>query len=359
MAGIYTIGSKLGYDLANGMQVGQTIRATDGSLWTKNLDGSITVQHGGETLTGQITYKPTEADSGKMTNNAKEPAAKRQQQAATMAGGSGYNSPYADDLKQVIAGLQDSKWEGWNKDEDPAYQAYRKEYLREADRTMQDTLAGYAQNTGGIAGTSAIAAASQAADYHKSKLAAAIPTLHDNAYGRYLDGVAQQHNMANLLLNADAQADSQHYQNISYALNKWAQMGYADQEVASILGVAAGTPTSDQSYSDWSTAFNEQQYNTQQEAKAKAEADAKLQETLNAITVKPGKTGTSGPYDGTSEYELSAGEEAKAKEAAEYAMQWLTVNGRGGGADELLASNLKRKGYSKAVINYALVQVGL
>ena len=263
MAGIYTIGSKLGYDLANGMKVGQSIRATDGSVWTKNLDGSISVQHGGETLTGQITYQPTEADSGKMPNNAKEQAAKRQEQAAQMSGGSGYTSPYADDLKQVIAGLQDSKWEGWNKDEDPAYQAYRKEYLREADRTMQDTLAAYAQNTGGIAGTSAITAASQASDYYKSKLADAIPTLHDNAYGRYLDDVAQKHNVANLLMNAESQAQSQHYQNISYALNKWAQMGYADQEVASILGVAAGTPTSDQSYSDWSTAFNEQQYNAQ------------------------------------------------------------------------------------------------
>lgn len=298
MAGIYTIGTELGYKLVNGMKVGETIQIDDHTTWTKNLDGTVTATQWGQTLPTQITYKPTEADSDKMTNNAKEQAAKRQQQAAAMGGGSGYNSPYADDLKQVIAGLQDSKWGGWDKDSDPAYQAYRKEYLREADRTMQDTLAAYAQNTGGIAGTSAITAASQASDYHKSKLADAIPTLHDNAYGRYLDEVAQKHNVANLLMNAESQAQSQHYQNISYALNKWAQMGYADQEVAGILGVAAGTPTSDQSYSDWSTAFNEQQYNAQQEAKAKAEADAKLQETLNAITVKPGKAGTSGSTTG-------------------------------------------------------------
>lgn len=358
MAGIYTIGTPKGYKLASGMKVGQTIQIDDHTTWTKNLDGTITATQWGQKLPTEITYKPSE-DEGKLPNKAQTQAAQRQTEAAQMSGGSGYKSLYAEDLKQVMAGLQESKWEGWNKDEDPAYQAYRKEYLREADRTMQDTLAAYAQNTGGIAGTSAITAASQASDYHKSKLADAIPTLHDNAYGRYLDDVAQKHNVANLLLNADAQANSQYYQNISYALNKWGQMGYADQEVASILGVAAGTPTSDQSYSDWSTVFNEQQYNTQQEAKAKAEADAKLQETLNAITVKPGKTGSSSPYDGTSEYELSAGEEAKAKEAAAYAMQWLTVNGRGGGADELLASDLERKGYSKAVINYALVQVGL
>lgn len=289
MAGVYTIGSKLGYDLANGMKVGQSIQATDGTVWTKNLDGTILVQQDGQTLTGQVTYQPTAEDTFTMPNNAQLQAAQRQESAAQMSGASEYVSPYAEDLRSVIAGLQDSKWEGWDKDADPAYQAYRKEYLREADRTMQDTLGAYALNTGGIAGSSAITAASQAADYYKSQLAGAIPTLHDNAYNRYLQGVAQQQNMANLLMSADAQAQSQYYQRISYALNKWAQLGYADREVAGILGVTAGTPTSDQSYSDWNTAFNEQQYNRQLEEQAAAEEAARVQELLSAVTVKPTK----------------------------------------------------------------------
>ena len=287
MAEVYTIGSKLGYDLANGMKVGQSIQATDGSIWTKNLDGSITVQQWGKTLPAKITYEEKET-APLFTNKAETQAASRQESAAQMTGSGGYTSPYAADLQQVIAGIQNRKWDGWDQNTDPAYQAYRKEYLREADRTMQDTLAAYAQNTGGIAGSSAITAASQAADYYKSKLADAIPALHDSAYNRYLQEVAQKHNVANLLMNAESQEQSRYYQNISYALNKWAQMGYADQEVAGILGVAAGTPTSDQSYTDWNTAFNEQQYNDQREAKAKAEADAKLQETINAMAVKQG-----------------------------------------------------------------------
>ena len=357
MAGIYTIGTKLGYDLANGMKVGQTIRATDGSIWTKNLDGTISVQHGNETLEGRITYQPTEADGVKITNQAQTQAAARQESVAQMTGGSGYVSPYANDLKQVIAGIQDSKWEGWNKDTDPAYQAYRKEYLREADRTMQDTLGAYAQNTGGIAGSSAIAAASQAADYYKSQLADAIPTLYENAYNRYLNEVAQQHNMANLLMNAESQEQSRYYQNISYALNKWSQMGYADQEVAGILGVTAGTPTSDQSYTDWNTAFNEQQYNHQLEQQAAAEETARVQELLNAVTVEPQKAYS--VDTGTPNLELTGADEKVKADAAAYAMQWLTVNGRGTGADELLWNSLKRKGYSDAVANYAMVQVGL
>ena len=191
-----------------------------------------------------------------------------QQQAA------GYTSPYAEQLNQVIAGLGDSKWEGWNANEDPSMQAYRKQYLREAERTEQDVLGQYAQNTGGIAGSAAIAAATQAGDYYKSQLADKVPQLYENAYARHLNEVAQQQNMAELLMNAESQQQSQYYNRINYAMSKWAQMGYADAEVASILGVAEGTPTSDQSYTDWSTAFQNEQWQYQKNQKAAADAEA-------------------------------------------------------------------------------------
>lgn len=259
MAGIYTIGSKLGYDLANGMQVGQSITATDGSVWTKNADGTISVLQNGQQMVGNITYQP-------------QPT--KQEQIAGMTGGSGYTSPYAADLQGVLSGLQNSKWEGYEKETDPSYQAYRKEYLREADRTMEDTLGAYAQNTGGIAGSQAITAASQAADYYKAQLNDKILELDDSAYNRYLGEVAKQQNLAGILMNAESQAQSQYYNQINYALSKWSQMGYADQEVAGILGVTAGTPTSDQSYTDWATAFEETQYNNEMAAAA-AKAAAK------------------------------------------------------------------------------------
>jgi len=106
---------------------------------------------------------------------------------------------------------------------------------------------------------------------------------------RNLYALAQQQNIANLLMNADSHAQSQYYQRISYAMSKWAQLGYADQEVAGTLGVAPGTPTSDQSYSDWSSAFSEQQYNHQLEEQARAKAAAEIQEKLAAVTVKPAR----------------------------------------------------------------------
>lgn len=253
MAGIYTIGTKLGYDLANGMKAGDSVTATDGSVWTKQADGSISVLHNGQTLTGQITYQPT-----------------TQEAVGAMPGSTGYQSPYSERIQEAIAGLDNSQWEGWDKDNDESYQAYRKEYLREADRTMQDTLGQYAQNTGGIAGSSAIAAASQAADYYKAQLADKVPELYENAYKRYLNDLQTKQNNISLMMSAEDQAQSGYYQQISYALSKWAQMGYADQEVANILGVAAGTPTSDQSYTDWSTAFQQEQFDYEKKQAAAA-----------------------------------------------------------------------------------------
>jgi hypothetical protein len=267
MAGIYKIGSKLGYDLANGMAAGQTIRATDGSEWTKNADGSISVLQNGQKLTGEITYQPGTQPQGVQQGAG---GALTPESAAAMQGAAGYTSPYAEKLNQVIAGLGDSKWQGWDANEDPSMQAYRKQYLREAERSAEDVLGQYAQNTGGVAGSAAIAAATQASDYYKSQLADKIPQLYENAYARHLNEVAQQQNMAELLMNAESQQQNQYYDRINYAMNKWAQMGYADQEVASILGVAAGTPTSDQSYTDWSTAFQREQWQSRQAASGTA-----------------------------------------------------------------------------------------
>ena len=329
MAGIYKIGSKLGYDLANGLGVGQSITATDGTIWTKNTDGSISVNQNGQQLMGQITYQP-------MAQQQLPGQAQIQQNIAGMTGGSGYTSPYAERLNQVIAGIEGSKWEGWDANTDPSMQAYRKQYLREAERTAEDVLGRYAQNTGGIAGSAAIAAASQASDYYKSQLADKVPELYENAYSRYLNEVAQQHDLAGLLMNAESQAQSQYYQNIDYALTKWAQMGYADQEVAGILGVAPGTATSDQSYADWNTAFQREQYDYE-----------KQQAAIAAAQKVTGKGSGGGKV--TSEPDAE-----KVSKATEFAKKMKRSNQ---GA-LVIYNNLKNNGYEDDVIDAALAAAG-
>lgn len=138
--------------------------------------------------------------------------------------GSSYKNPYLEELNAAIGRMQDTG-------------AYKKAYLQEADRTMQDVLGQYSTMTGGIPSTQAVAAASQQADYYKSQL------------GQQLADLDRQN--AGLLLSASQQAQSEYQMMISEALDRWTRLGYADDQVAQILGVSVGTPTSDQSYLNW------------------------------------------------------------------------------------------------------------
>ena len=136
----------------------------------------------------------------------------------------GYKNPYTEELDAALARMQDTG-------------AYKKQYLQEADRTMRDTLGQYATMTGGIPSTQAVAAASQQADYYKSQL------------GQQLADLDRQN--AGLLLSASQNAQNEYQMMISEALDRWTRLGYADDQVAQILGVGIGTPTSDQSYLNW------------------------------------------------------------------------------------------------------------
>ena len=136
----------------------------------------------------------------------------------------GYKNPYTEELDAAIARMQDTG-------------AYKKQYLQEADRTMRDTLGQYAKMTGGIPSTQAVAAASQQADYYKSQL------------GQQLADLDRQN--AGLLLSASQNAQNEYQMMISEALDRWTRLGYADDQVAQILGMGVGTPTSDQSYLNW------------------------------------------------------------------------------------------------------------
>lgn len=77
-------------------------------------------------------------------------------------------------------------------EDDPAFAALKKMYLREGQRASENTLAQAAAKTGGIPSSYAITAAQQAGDNYAAKLADAIPTLEQNAYQRYLNDLEQK-----------------------------------------------------------------------------------------------------------------------------------------------------------------------
>lgn len=75
----------------------------------------------------------------------------------------------------------------YDADTDPSMQAYRKQYLREADRNSRDVMAQYAGMTQGVPSSAAISAASQAGDYYRAQLADKLPEMEAQAYSRWLN----------------------------------------------------------------------------------------------------------------------------------------------------------------------------
>ena len=63
----YVIGSQKGKDIAESMKTGETYKASDGSTWTKQSDGSVSVTHNG--LTTNNAYKSTSGGGSTVVNS--------------------------------------------------------------------------------------------------------------------------------------------------------------------------------------------------------------------------------------------------------------------------------------------------
>ena len=125
----------------------------------------------------------------------------------------------------------------YDRNQDPVFQSLRKSYLREGERSMENTLARASAGSEGIPSTYAITAAQQANDYYNTKLHDIIPSLEQTAYQRYLNDFNEK-------LGALGALDTD--RNFEFGLNQdewnkaWTMyktMGYATPEIAAILGI--------------------------------------------------------------------------------------------------------------------------
>lgn len=97
-----------------------------------------------------------------------------------------YQSQYSDLINAKLDEILNREAFSYDLDSDPLYQQYKKQYIREGNRSMNDTLASMATDAGGM-NSWAVTAAQQASDYHMSQLNDRIPELYQLAYGMYLD----------------------------------------------------------------------------------------------------------------------------------------------------------------------------
>lgn len=102
----------------------------------------------------------------------------------------GYESQYTDEQKALLDAILNQQAFSYDPESDASWQSTKKQYLREADRATQNMLGDMAGLTGGMASTAAISAASQAGDYYRGQMMDKLPQYEQQAYQRYLDGIA-------------------------------------------------------------------------------------------------------------------------------------------------------------------------
>lgn len=206
-----------------------------------------------------------------------------------------YKNSYDNELKRLYNKLSNIGEFRYNPYEDDLYEYYRKQYIREGKRAMEDLLGELSANTGGVISSYAASAASQGMDYYNSKLTDIIPELYNDAYDRYLDSIdlyerdferlkdlsdseyekyldsvdiyqknrefdykklrdtiedeaekeKNDSEYEQLLRELAIEEEQQAYKN---ALEKWKAMGYLDSESAKILNLPAGLHTTDYDY---------------------------------------------------------------------------------------------------------------
>lgn len=142
------------------------------------------------------------------------------------------------------------------------YQTYKNQYLHNGQRAMQDTMGKAAALTGGYGSSYGQNVGQQAYNEYLTKLNEVVPDIYAQeraAYDKEGQDLYNRWNMLNSMYQNDYANELQRQQwmyqqqqdRISQAIQRWQLLGYADANIAEILGVPEGAKTSDQAYQDW------------------------------------------------------------------------------------------------------------
>lgn len=118
----------------------------------------------------------------------------------------------------------------YNPDTDPYWQAAKKQYLREGNRAMQDTMGNYAGMTGGMPSTAAISAANQASNYYNSQLTDKLGEYMNQDYQRYIDSVGLDFDTLSALKSLRDTERADYDADRNYGYSQWTDnLAYRDE----------------------------------------------------------------------------------------------------------------------------------
>lgn len=109
------------------------------------------------------------------------------------------NNKYSENIDTLLDSILNPQEFDYNPATDPSYQSYKKQYTREGNRAMKDTMASASAMSGGRLNSWATSAGSQANNYYMEQLADKVPELEDKAYNRNKDAINDQYNQLNAL----------------------------------------------------------------------------------------------------------------------------------------------------------------
>lgn len=101
---------------------------------------------------------------------------------------------YQEQISQILGDITNRDPFEYKMTEDPLYQQYRDQYIREGQRAMKDTMAQTAMMSGGYANTAGAIAAQQGYDNYLAQLNDRAPQLEQMAYGKYADNLQDMYN---------------------------------------------------------------------------------------------------------------------------------------------------------------------
>lgn len=263
----YKIGSEKGKKIAKDLAIGGTYKASDGSTWKKEKDGSVSVT----TSSGERFNNAYKSDDHSVTlrqqidagvphsyvqntlndrvnkatsnpnlykyayDNVYNEAVNYIQNGKAQESRRNYQNDFDDwmyefmrDNRQPTEPKSDPRIDEMlnqilNRDKfsydvttDPLYQQYAQMYQREGDRATREAMADAAAMAGGM-NTYAMTAAQQANNYYNSKLNDVIPELYNLAYDKYLKDIDLQVQNLGILQNMD----DRQYARYRDTMNDW------------------------------------------------------------------------------------------------------------------------------------------
>lgn len=147
---------------------------------------------GGDGMKGQ--YSPTYVKPNKAAENSNVDALFNKFNEAYKNPAPTWTPRYEAEIQGILSDISNRKGFSYDMNEDPIYQQYRDQYVREGQRAMKDTAAQTAALTGGYGSTYGAIAAQQGYDNYLAGLNDRVPQLEQMAYGRYTDELADKYN---------------------------------------------------------------------------------------------------------------------------------------------------------------------